>query len=67
MGCQLRWCWEGGCDFEVGGRRKTAEPARRVWGEIARAMLYMTERYGVDMKAQIQELIRWHEEDPPDV
>ena len=39
----------GACDFEVGGRPKVAEPGEGVRGELARAMLYMEERYGVDV------------------
>ena len=56
----------GACDFEVGGRPKAAEPAEGVRGEIARAMLYMADRYGIDVKMTRDELIAWHEADPPD-
>ena len=56
----------GSCDFEVGGRPKVAEPANRVRGEVARAMLYMAERYGADVRMRRQELTDWHRADPPD-
>ena len=56
----------GACDFEVGGRPKVAEPADGVRGEIARAMLYMADRYGIDVKMTREELTAWHEMDPPD-
>ena len=64
----------GACDFEVGpgtgpgagvGRR-VAEPANRVRGELARAMLYMAERYGVDVRMTPAALRAWHRADPPD-
>jgi len=56
----------GSCDFEVGGKPKVAEPANRVRGEVARAMLYMAERYGADVRMTRQELTDWHRADPPD-
>ena len=56
----------GNCDFEVGGSPKVAEPADSVRGELARAMLYMTDRYQVDVRMKREELMRWHEVDPPD-
>ena len=55
----------GTCDIEVGGRPKVAEPAAGVRGEIARAMLYMTDRYGVDAGMGREELLNWHRADPP--
>ncbi len=56
----------GSCDFEVGGTPKVAEPADGVRGEIARAMLYMNERYRADVQFAREELLRWHRADPPD-
>jgi deoxyribonuclease-1 len=56
----------GTCDFEVGGSPKVAEPAASVRGELARAMLYMAERYEVDVRMTHEELMGWHESDPPD-
>ena len=55
----------GACDFEVGGKPKVAEPAPRVRGELARAMLYMAERYGVNVRMTRDELLGWHRADPP--
>ena len=56
----------GKCDFEVGGKPKVAEPANRVRGELARAMLYMAQRYSVDVRIAPEELHGWHRADPPD-
>ena len=55
----------GTCDFEVGGRPKVAEPPDTVRGELARAMLYMAERYGVDVRMDRESLVAWDEADPP--
>ena len=55
----------GTCDFEIAGRPKVAEPSKRVRGKLARAMLYMTERYAVDVRMQRDELLGWHRADPP--
>ena len=56
----------GTCDFEIGGRPKVAEPAARVRGEVARAMLYMAQRYAADVQMTREALLAWHEADPPD-
>ena len=64
----------GACDFEVGpgsrsgagGKRKVAEPAPRVRGELARAMLYMAERYGADVRMTQDALRAWDRADPPE-
>ena len=56
----------GDCDFEVGGRPRVAEPPARVRGEIARAMLYMAERYGADVRMTQSKLLAWHHADPPE-
>ena len=55
----------GSCDFEVGGSPKVAEPADAVRGELARAMLYMVDRYGVDVRMDRETLVAWDEADPP--
>ena len=55
----------GTCDFEVGGRPKVAEPADSVRGELARAMLYIADRYGVAVRMSREALLAWHESDPP--
>ena len=56
----------GACDFEVGGRPKAAESSTVVRGEIARAMLYMADRYGVNVGTEHEELMNWHRDDPPE-
>ena len=56
----------GACDFEVGGKPKVAEPPARVRGELARAMLYMAQRYAVDVRMTQDALRAWHRADPPD-
>ena len=55
----------GTCDFEVGGKPKVAEPTKHVRGEVARAMLYMADRYAVDVRMTRDELRGWHQADPP--
>ena len=64
----------GSCDFELGlgtesgagGRPKLAEPAHGVRGELARAMLYMAERYGGDVRMSEDALRGWDRADPPE-
>ena len=56
----------GSCNFEVGGEPMVAEPAEQVRGEIARAMLYMAVRYGVDVRMAHAALMSWHLADPPE-
>ena len=56
----------GACDFEVGGRPKVAEPPESARGELARAMLYMSERYSVDVRMSREALLEWHQADPPE-
>jgi deoxyribonuclease I len=56
-----------GCDFEVDFQDRVVEPRPAARGNIARAMLYMEERYGLEIFARQREmLLRWHEEDPVD-
>ena len=60
-----RWV-EKGCDLEVDKRRRRVEPRPAVRGEIARAMLYMSERYQLELyPRQRKLLLRWHRDDPP--
>ena len=40
----------GACDFEVGGSPTVAEPTKCVRGELARAMLYMADQYGAEIR-----------------
>lgn len=57
----------GQCDLEIDRRRYRAEPRPEVRGNIARAMFYMQDRYGLTIfKKQAALLKQWHREDPPD-
>jgi deoxyribonuclease I len=57
----------GKCDFEMGGAgaNKVAEPGERVRGTLARAMLYMSQVYGVNVKLPMSKVLKWHKENPP--
>lgn len=56
----------GACDFEVDERARVAEPRPVSRGEIARAMFYMSQSYGLKIFASSGRLFRqWHFEDPP--
>lgn len=56
-----------GCDLEIDTRRRLVEPRPAVRGDIARAMLYMAQRYDLKLYArQRQLLLEWHRIDPPD-
>ncbi len=56
-----------GCDFEVDPGRRRVEPRPAVRGDIARAMLYMEQRYGLPLYARQRRLLEeWHRRDPPD-
>lgn len=56
----------GRCDFEVDERRRIVEPRESVRGEIARAMFYMRDQYGLTIYRKFGELLlRWHRQDPP--
>jgi len=57
--------WSGGCDFEVDERSRVVEPAPASRGEIARAMFYMQDAYGlVIFRKQGEMLKQWHRQDP---
>ena len=61
-----RWV-EPGCDFEIDERHRRVEPRPAVRGDIARAMLYMADRYDLKLYRRQRELMRrWNREDPPD-
>jgi len=61
-----RWV-EAGCDLEIDERRRRVEPRPAVRGEIARAMLYLADRYKLKLYREQRELLqRWHRADPPD-
>ena len=54
------------CDFEVDRRRRVAEPRPASRGEIARAMFYMKEKYGLTIFRKHGEMLkRWHFQDIP--
>ena len=56
----------GACDFEIDYRRRIVEPRPASRGNIARAMFYMKETYGLKIyNRQGRVLKKWHEEDPP--
>ncbi len=55
----------GSCDFEVDERARATEPRPASRGEIARAMFYMQNEYGLEIfRRQAELLRRWHWEDP---
>ncbi len=57
----------GRCDFEIDRYRRRVEPRPASRGNIARAMFYMQQKYGLTIfKQQAALLKRWHREDPPD-
>lgn len=56
-----------GCDLEIDQRRRRVEPRPAVRGDIARAMFYMEDRYGLTIYPRQRALLRdWHQADPPD-
>ncbi len=56
----------GQCDFEIDYNKRIVEPRKEVRGEIARAMLYMADRYDLYLKKKLRVLLlKWHREDPP--
>ncbi len=61
-----RWV-EPGCDLEIDKRARRVEPRPAVRGDIARAMLYMQDRYDLKLyRKQKEQLQRWERADPPD-
>lgn len=57
----------GECDFEIDKENNRLEPPSASRGNIARAMIYMEQVYGIKIfKRQRQMLIDWHFADPPD-
>lgn len=55
----------GDCDFEIDEVAGLVEPRPAIRGEIARAMLYMADRYHLYLKKSLRTLLlKWHEEDP---
>jgi deoxyribonuclease-1 len=61
-----KW-WREDCDLEIDKHKRLAEPREAVRGDIARAALYMEERWGIPIyQRQRSLLLRWHQEDLPD-
>jgi deoxyribonuclease-1 len=55
------------CDLEIDAHRRRVEPRPAVRGDIARAMLYTADRYGLTIYARQRALLLdWHLADPPD-
>lgn len=55
----------GQCDFEVVD--KQAEPDAIARGDVARSVLYMSDRYGIRLSSKQRRLMEaWHLQDPPD-
>lgn len=58
---------ERGCDLEIDHRSRVVEPRPASRGNIARAMLYMEDRYGLKIyERQRRQLLQWHRADPVD-
>jgi len=56
----------GECDFEADESKRIAEPRPASRGEIARAMFYMKEEYGLIIFRRSGELLKkWHFQDQP--
>lgn len=56
----------GACDFEVDFRARIVEPRPQVRGDIARAMFYMHDRYGIPIFSKLgTQLLQWHKQFPP--
>lgn len=54
----------GRCDFEVHDKRRVVEPRDAARGEIARAMFYMADAYGLPIhRKQGRVLKQWHFQD----
>ncbi len=57
----------GKCDFELDRKSHRAEPRERVRGDIARAVLYMSDKHGIELfKRQKNLMLDWHKADPSD-
>lgn len=58
---------EPGCDLEIDPVARVVEPRPASRGNIARAMLYMEERYDLKLyERQRRLLLEWHRSDPVD-
>jgi len=58
---------ERGCDLEIDHRARVVEPRPASRGNIARAMLYLADRYQLQLYARQRALLlEWHRADPAD-
>jgi len=56
----------GACDAEVNFKAKRFEPAPHIRGDIARAYLYISDRYNIRLSKQQRALFNaWDKQDPP--
>ncbi len=61
------WHVERGCDLEIDHRARVVEPREASRGNVARAMLYVADRYDLKIyERQRRMLLRWHRDDPVD-
>jgi endonuclease I len=50
-----------------GGNGKVAEPGDgKLRGTLARAMLYMAQVYGANVKLPFESVWQWHQDNPPE-
>ncbi len=57
----------GKCDFEIDRKKRRVEPREKVRGDIARSVLYMSEKHGIELfKRQRDLMLEWHRSDRPD-
>ncbi|MBL7480570.1 endonuclease [Legionella bononiensis] len=57
-----------GCEFEADKTLKIAEPPDRAKGTVARANLFMADKYQVEISPEQRELLlKWNREFPPDL
>lgn len=57
-----------GCDFEVDSKLRKVEPADRAKGIVARANLFMSDRYHIRLsKSQRQLFLAWNKAFPPSI
>lgn len=55
-----------GCEFEADKERRIAEPPDRAKGIIARANLFMADKYKVELGEQKELFLKWNKQFPPD-
>lgn len=56
----------GQCDFAVNFKERISMPPQRAKGQVARAYLYMSDRYRIQLsKSDRATYMKWHKENPP--